>query len=219
MFVNAFDYAKRNIPCACRLCACPFSGGTKYSFRHIREDLGAIYYDVPKTGSSTIRAKLGISGVDIPSSLLDPEREKKDYFGFAMVRNPYSRMVSNWRMFTTQGFRVQQLRAMTNRDLSGFAEFAKYACLVPNHHWIPQSFFVPHESEIDLIGKLENMNDVLQQLSAHIEGFNPENLVVNATGDVVSRPTDYYRKFYDNQTYELITKYYSEDLERFDYCF
>jgi hypothetical protein len=148
-------------------------------------------------------------------SLLEPEKRLCEYFKFAIVRNPWSRMVSNWRMFTTQSFRVAQLASMTDQDLSSFSDFCEFAVHNPNHHWQPQVHFLP--DPVDYLGRMECMEEALRMIAARITGFDSQNVVTNRT-HLSADPLD-YRAFYDNYTLELVTKFYRQDIDRFGYKF
>ena len=210
---TAHAEAIRAIPCACPVCHCPAAGGVAYSFRYVDEDRGCLYFDVPKAASSTIRAKLGIGKLPHPTSLVDPARPRTAYFAFTVVRNPWDRMVSNWRMFTTKPLRKRQLRAMTDRDLTAFADFVAFALETPNHHWVPQVNFVPED--VDFTGRIEDMATTFATLAKRIPYFDPTDEKVNVTAGSGAD----YRPHYTDALADTVGAFYAADVARFGYRF
>jgi len=209
-------HARAKIPCHCKLCRCP-ANAADYTFTYVCEKRRFIYYDIPKCASSTIRHKLFGDPYPLPheESLVGPEKPLSEYFKFAIIRNPWSRMVSNWRMFTTQPFRIAQLATMTNQDLSSFPDFCEFAVNHPNHHWQPQVNFLPDTP--DYLGRMECMDESLKAIAARIPDFDPVNLVINGTH--VSDDPWHYRSYFDQYTLDLVTKFYQQDVDSFGYAF
>jgi hypothetical protein len=51
-----YSYARKHILCECPLCLCPGRHAKNYSFVYVRNNMGIIYYDIPKCASSSIRS-------------------------------------------------------------------------------------------------------------------------------------------------------------------
>lgn len=86
-----------------------------------------------------------------------------NYFSFTFIRNPFSRVLSNWHMFTQQKKQMEKLSIIFNKDskLVSFPEFIEKLPTNHNHHWNPQINYLPHldnEIKVDFIGKLESIN-------------------------------------------------------------
>jgi hypothetical protein len=209
-------YARKYIPCHCTLCRCP-ANAADYSFSYVCEQRRFIYYDIPKCASSTVRHKLFGDPYLLPhkESLVEPVKPLSEYFKFSIIRNPWSRMVSNWRMFTTQPFRIAQLATMTDLDLSSFPDFCAFAVNNPNHHWQPQVYFLP--DPLDYLGRMECMDESLKVIGASIAGLDTQNLVINASR--ISSDPLHYRTYYDRSTLDLVTSFYRQDIDRFHYVF
>ena len=216
LIYQSYGYALDNIPCACRLCNCPSSGGSVYTFRHVNNDKKYIYFDTPKCGSSTIRKKINSMGFPLHQTLINPTLPLNQYFKFSVVRNPYSRMVSNFKMFTRQEHRIFQLKAMTNRKIETFYDFVRFAVVIPNHHWQPQTIFIP-EDDCDYIGKLEEMDETLNFLSTQINDFDNKPLALNKSEEVDK--TNCYKSYYCSETFELVSQFYKDDIQNFSYSF
>ncbi len=207
-----YRYAQENILCECSKCACPASSSQRYSFVFIDESSKLIYYDVPKAASTTIRNLL--FGNKRSSSLRNPKEELNSYLKFTFVRNPWDRMVSNWKMFTTQPFRIDQLKAMTNMDLSNFEDFVDFAIDNANHHWQPQVLFT-HE-KLDFIGKMESFDDDMNRLLDMIG----KKRVPSSYEKRNTTERKKYQEYYSNPSViQKVAKHYHEDIETFGYTF
>jgi len=204
-----YKYAHENVKCQCPLCNCPNRNMMFYSFVYVDEEKGLIYYDIPKCASKTIRSELFNNDHDL--SLTDPKNPLDRYVKFSFVRNPWDRMVSNWKMFTTVPWRIEQLRSMTTEDVSRFEEFVHFANRVRNHHWQPQSLFLP--DELDFLGHLETFDEDYARLSEMI-GAPPSQLEKSNT-----TKKGLYWEYYTPSALEVVSEMYAEDVRRFGYTF
>ena len=208
-----FKSIAARIPCACPLCGCPAAGARgNYTFCYVNGPL--VYFDVPKAASTSIRR--AFFGPDESMSLRDAPPPGAG-FRFTVVRNPFARALSNWRMFTTQPARIRQLRSMGGDPDATFAQFLRFAGTTPNHHWVPQSAYVPRD--LDLVGRVETFAADFARIRAAATGFGLTGLAatpphLNGTGDAGA-----YADHYDPETRELVARHYAEDLARFDYRF
>jgi len=197
-----YRYAQEHILCECPACSCPHRGKLKYSFTYIDETKKLIYFDVPKSASSSIRR--AFFGNDHRVSMSDPQYALEDYYTFTVVRNPWSRMVSNWKMFTKQPFRIKQLQSMTDEDLTEFEDFVAFAERIENHHWQPQSLYVPQA--IDFIAKMESLEDDLAQMAMGYGAALP------AVGHLNKTTHSHYTDYYTENLAERVGEMHAEDV-------
>ncbi len=206
---------KRNkIYCESTFCQCSTARESrglpkKYTFVYVNEKLKIIYYDIPKCSSSTIRSIF----FNPSMSLANPQTDLKKYFKFTFCRNPFDRMVSNYSMWTQNDHRVKQIQQFHKnpRELS-FPEFVKFTCQHTNHHWLPQYDFI-HGYEIDHIGRLENIQQDFD-IVCDKAGISRQKLPhKNKTKH------KHYTEYYDNETLEIVSEKYAQDIEYFGYKF
>ena len=212
-----YKYAQENIECVCSECFCPSQNASRYSFVYVDEKQKLIYFNVPKCASSSLRDLFFNS--DNSYSMKNPEQNLEQYFKFSFVRNPWHRMVSNWKMFTTKQGRIKQLKAMTNKDMAHFMEFenfVRFAKENKNHHWQPQ--FLYHPEDLDFIGKLETIDDDLNHIFDHLGKERTQVKHLNKTNTKADDSTSYTR-YYTPSLIDLVGNMYAEDVKRFGYEF
>ncbi len=168
-----------------------------------------IYYDIPKCASSTIRME--IFNKDNSFSMRNPTKELHTYFKFSFVRNPWDRMISNWKMFTSLPGRIKQLKSMTSKDLSDFEKFVHFASETKNHHWQPQFLYIP--DNLDFIGRLETFDEDFNKLLSTIGDRPRKTSKLNATNK------GEYWKYYTPALVDFVAEMYSEDIRKFGYKF
>lgn len=159
-----------------------------------------------------------------------------DYFRFAFVRNPWSRLVSIYKFM---GF-------YKDYEFKSFAMNLVAEGIWQRHYWFigPQSEFVcgpDGKLLVDFIGRTERVqedfDEVCRRLSLpsirlrHINkseieeprlGWHPRRLArflkYKASG---RRLQDFerYQDYYDSESREFVGELYKQDVELFDYCF
>jgi hypothetical protein len=81
---------------------------------------------------------------------------------------------------------------------------------VPNHHWLPQSWYIPEK--VNYLGKVEHFDEDFSRL-LNLLGISKEFGRLNA----VERKD--YREYYDSETRKLVERLYWEDIQRFGYTY
>lgn len=98
-------------------------------------------------------------------------------------------------------------------EFSDFLDFSKKNI---NHHWLPQSRYVPRD--IDFIGRLEFFDrdfDVVKTVLTR-SGLA---LLSEGTEQMNRTERDHYKAYYNGKTKALVEDMYREDIERFEYEF
>tara|TARA_X000001036_G_scaffold440125_1_gene494675 strand:- start:11516 stop:12127 length:612 start_codon:yes stop_codon:yes gene_type:complete len=129
------------------------------------------------------------------------ERPISEYFKFAVVRNPWERMVS-WYCYTFP--RISQ-----NVDKAHFLENG----LGKNMPAMKEYLFYDGQNQMDYIIRYENLEqgliDVCKKIDIPFAGFE----VTNAS----KHP--HYSHFYNDQSLDKIQELYREDIEIFNYSY
>ena len=168
------------------------------------------------------------------------QKELSNYKKISFVRNPYDKIVSEylWRMqvygkkkIEFKKYLFDEVIPRKNGKKIFIQDFYKDESLIPlmDIHYLEQYKFLVNKDgnfDTDFIGKFENLeedffktfgfkileNKIHKSKSNYIyylyKKIVPESLKKNA-----------YRRFYDNETRDLVYKEYNKDLEYFNYNF
>jgi hypothetical protein len=182
----------------------------------ISDEFKCIFVEVPKTGSTSIRAIIGEPPKphqNIWQIFSSTSAEKfSSYYKFGFVRNPWDRAVSLYE-------RKEGLTLKPVMSFEQFIEWMKFASCTSIHpvpHRYQLDWFVdPHgEVIVDFIGKYENLQSDWARISARL-GAHSElpRLRVNA-----QRTRDYV-SYYSQKTRRIVAERFAVDVEYFGYRF
>ena len=152
--------------------------------------------------------------------LFEEKKEYKKYFKYAIVRNPYDRLVSCWKNKTSKKHAAKHKDIFTKTKSSGIT-FKKFVLMFDegyfseenyyDRHLLPQVDFII--DDIDYIGKVENLQKDFDTVCEKV-GMNKFTLPhTNRTEH------KHYREYYDKETRKIVDKIYSRDIDLFDYRF
>lgn len=204
----------------------------KISWMYISHQLKSIWLENPKVASTSIKTALGIQPKGIvPGDLSNPYNFVRlelprdnvfkftNYYTFGFCRNPWDRMVSTWKNFTTGPSRIRLLTQHWKIDKPHKLSFKQFVCLVNqhqprvNHHWVPQSMFLPIDKiEVDFIGQIESLSEAWDTV-AKLLGIQ------RGLGHVYKTKHNHYSTYYDDETREVVERLYSRDISLFNYTF
>lgn len=213
----------KNIKCntpACRCSSMPEQDiWRRFFYKSVSKKL--IWIDIPKCASTSIRDTLGFNDrKELALHLPEPDNALKenldDYFKFAFVRNPFARIVSNWKMWTGQPHPRSQIESYKKPFVKGlenfsFREFLDLTERVNNHHWHRQYDFI--KIPLDFIGKVENLQKDFDMVCDKIGIARAELPHMNKTKHKS------YIEYYDDETREIVAEKYAKDIEYFGYTF
>jgi hypothetical protein len=174
-----------------------------------------IFVEVPKTGSSSIRAVIGhpakphLNICQIANEI-DDDRFRR-YFKFGFVRNPWDRAVSLYE-------RNEGLRVKDRMNFDEFIEWMKFSsstCLHPVPHRYQLDWFVdPHGNVIvDFIGRFETLDVDWATIAARL-GIDAQLPHENA-----NPRARHYTEYYNERTRQTIAERFAIDIEYFGYEF
>jgi hypothetical protein len=146
--------------------------------------------------------------------------EPWDIPSFAVVRNPWDRLVANWKMWS--GSRYDDLMLMRcDAPVGSFKEFLDFALNFRNHHWAPCSLFIPES--VNYIIRFEYLAADMAHMSIRsgIHGYLWHLKVTPPSGNPCKAPPDHmdYRRFYTNTMRKAVAREYRDDIQRFGYRF
>jgi len=147
--------------------------------------------------------------------LLEEKKEYKKYFKYAIVRNPYDRVVSCWKNKTTkkhaEHYKNSVFTKATGVTFKKFVHMLDEGYFNNDRHLLQQVNFIIND--IDYIGKMENLQKDFDNVCDRV-GMNSFTLPHR---NVTKHKQ--YREYYDKETRKIIQKIYSRDIEFFDYEF
>lgn len=151
--------------------------------------------------------------------------ERKNYFHFALVRNPWARVYSCWRdKISTDGkfcdiFIMSKFKGLYP-DMP-FSDFVHWLCTAEgsdnkaDRHWLSQHEIFKGSFKVDKVIKIEELIQQRESLLTDI-GLDPSLLQKeNST----SLSDNDYQNFYDENLISLIAQRYKNDIKKFNYTF
>jgi hypothetical protein len=159
--------------CDRKVCGCHSNSFIWYSHK-----LRCVYYETPKAACTSIKKALGIKvrrGGNLPpvgvyafgmfgGTFQESSDQFPDYYKFSFVRDPVSRTVSNYLMFTHQ--RANQMKELFGVNKIPFEEFVTKLSVVANHHWAPYADYLPRPELLDKLGRLESIQTDWKEICA-----------------------------------------------------
>jgi len=139
------------------------------------------------------------------------EEKIKEYYLFSFVRNPYDRLVSLY-------YYIRQSRThKNNQDLSNMS-FSEFIDWYINQEPVKQIDYLIEPSTgallVDFIGKYENLAEDLKiiQNQTRINGGTLKHKKKS-----ISRRSAELRDYYDDESAEKVSKYFSDDFDLLGY--
>lgn len=210
------------------------------------EDFKSIYFPIPKVACSSLKKICaGLLGMAVPINDTAEEihllnfpyakkykirKDHRDYFKFAFVRNPWSRLVScyNDKIAYESGHvyeRYENHFIDYLKKMNAFSEgmsfdrFVEVVCNIPDEyaqaHFRSQHIYLMDERgniPIDFIGRFEQLTGDFEFISKkigvqielpHIRPGKPKN----------------YRAYYTVRTERMVAHRYEKDIEKFGYTY
>jgi hypothetical protein len=213
-----------------------------------------VWYRVPKVGSRTILYFLKRNkyiDFGFPPSNEPEEKEEgydvaynalwDDYFQFAFVRNPFSRLLSAY-IDKVQNANTEYPIAFFNQFAGlSFKDFLKKLCQLDlnkvrskdnpantknliDKHVAPQNLIIPLK-KLSFIGRLESFETDFKLVCEKIElDYNfdytvGKKIISRNPKKLNASKHKHYTEYYDDETREIVAEKYAKDIEYFGYEF
>lgn len=147
--------------------------------------------------------------------------EAEAYFGFSFVRNLYQRLVSAYlnkfkeSHLTPENFLYRNYLGGYFSLNDSFDTYLRKVVQIPDafaeRHFVRQSYWLYQKNThpLSFVGKMETMSEQFNELASQF-GLEPlPHYNKTASYD--------WRSFYTDELRALVSDYYAEDLQRFDY--
>jgi hypothetical protein len=177
--------------------------------------------------------RLGTANYDRPQHLNIQEYRQilgdaiDSRFKFAFVRNPWSRLVSDFTM-RTRGIRPSLPRNW-NGDTVEFQKWAHTQSKLPQLDsraiWtcsqLDRLLDADGKLDVDFIGRFENIKADFRTVLERIDAIHPLPAKKYWTLPLrnVSNNTKHYSEYYDDKTKELVEKVFKKDIDYFGYTY
>ena len=174
-----------------------------------------IFIHIPKAGGSSIESIIKKYNNELPACLhkrvkFYSKKYREACFVFTFTRNPYDRLLSA-HTYLTKGYGNKRDIKFGKTLSPDFKIFVKTQ-LDSNINWLhfkPMKYYIC--DDIDFIGKTENYEADFKYVCDKI-GIPQQQLPHKNK----SRHK-HYTKYYDDETREIVTEIYTEDIEYFGY--
>ena len=180
-----------------------------------------IFVHIPKNAGSSFEI---LSGEEKGlhkniSYYLNKSSNSKNYFKFAIARNPWDRFISLYHYYIGGSSRYK-----FNGIPVSFTEFARrfndgdpmLARHIWEKHYLPQIDFITHNSMVnylDFIGRFENLQEDFNTICNKI-GIAQQKLPHKNKSK-----HKHYTEYYDDETRQIVAEKYAKDIEYFGYKF
>tara|TARA_R110000787_G_scaffold64419_2_gene145479 strand:- start:1221 stop:1850 length:630 start_codon:yes stop_codon:yes gene_type:complete len=197
---------------------------------YVSLDRKFIFFHVPKTGGTSIKAALrphcldtgspeGLFQVHLDVNTMSTRIHKTvwdEYYKFAFVRNPWDLAVSYYHYVREHHAHVYHDTVMEYRDFPEYVEQAMW------HRGLPETVVIQHRftmSEqrdgINFVGRYETLQKDFERVCSSI-GLCPIRLPVKNKSEL---KTNHYSAYYTSEAREQVFNLCYEDISTFGYTF
>lgn len=139
-----------------------------------------------------------------------PEEKFNRYFKFCFVRNPWDRLVSEYKFLLRKPAHGRHSRV---RKLDGFKQFIQMQ--IPRNDAYQINMLCDKQGELlmDFVGKMENVNNDWRTVCEKI------GIEHQALPRINSTQHRHFREYYDHESRQWVARHWKREIELFDYSF
>ncbi|MBE9548550.1 MAG: sulfotransferase family 2 domain-containing protein [Proteobacteria bacterium] len=190
----------------------------------------AAFMHIPKTGGASIRQLCNEFNIAIILhnlrdskylSLVEYRRQNPGVISFAVVRNPWDRLVSGYFFLKCGGIKPEDKIdadrfVNKHKDFNEFVEHAFNDDEILNQiHFRPQHLWISDNNKL-IVDYLARFEDLQQSVSGVLNeiGYPARDLT-----HINKSHHQSYKKYYSEESIKAVRKIYSKDIELFEYDF
>lgn len=150
-------------------------------------------------------------GMNPNNKLVVSRHQYEQYYRFSFVRNPWARAVSLYNGLLRDEIHVR------NQGMNNYGTFKDFLKEHAGKGWLrPQLFWlrsIDGTIKLDFIGKFESLHEDFHKICSSLN-VPPIDLphVLKGSGES-------YTGYYDNESREIVSRIYGEEIELFNYSF
>lgn len=188
----------------------------------ISHEYQLIFIHVPKNAGTSIIESLGME--EHGHHQIEHYNQYKHYTSFAVVRNPWDRVVSNYEYAKMSESYWHSLQSEPHPDLKllnnlNFKQTVDILYNTPNKlkhdGWKLQTLYTHYNDKpvIDKIFYYEEMEKLEKWLQQYLPSFRLKNI------NPSKKEFNNYRSYYDEETKKKVSEIYEKDIRLFNYKF